>query len=83
MRKRRINILLTSDNKRFSFFKAAEKTNAAMMNVFVTFAFKAFNLRLIMRSRQIITSSSLRFNESKSSKRQRRKSIIESLLDLI
>ena len=83
IRKKRANILLIFDNKRFSFFKAVEKTNAAMMNVFITFVFKAFNLRLIMKSRQIITSSSLRLNESKFFERQRRKSIIESLFDLI
>ena len=83
MRKRRVKTLLTSDNKRSSFFKAAEKTNAAMMNVSVTSAFKAPNLKFIMRSRQIITSSSLRFNESKFFERQRRESIIEFLLDLI
>ena len=50
MRKKRINILLIFDNKRFSF-KAAKKINATIMNVFITFAFKAFNLRLIMKSR--------------------------------
>ena len=51
MRKRRVNILLIFDNKRFSFFKTAEKTNITMINVFVTFVFKAFNLRLIIKSR--------------------------------
>ena len=50
MRKRRVNILLISDNKRFSFFKAAKKTNATMINVFITFIFKALNLKLIMKS---------------------------------
>ena len=83
MRKRRVNTLLIFDNKRSSFFITTKKTNITMMNVSVTSVFKALNLRLIMKSRQIITSSSLRFNESKSFKRQRRKSIIESLLDLI
>ena len=83
MRKKRANTLLISNNKRFSFFKVAKETNIAMMNVFVTFVFKALNLRLIIRSRQIITSSSLRLNELKSLERQRRESIIEFLFDLI
>ena len=69
MRKKRVNILLIFDNKRFSFFKVAEKTNITIMNVFITFVFKTFNLRLIIRSRQIIISSFLRFNKSKFSER--------------
>ena len=83
MKKRRVNILLIFDNKRSSSFITMKKTNAAMMNVLITSVFKTFNLRLIIKSRQIITSSFLRFNESKSFERKRHKSITESLLDLI
>ena len=49
IRKRRVNILLIFDNKRFSF-KAAKKINVIIMNVFITFVFKTFNLRFIMKS---------------------------------
>ena len=80
MRKKCVNILLIFNNKRSSSFK---ETNITMMNVFVTSAFKALNLRLIIKSRQIIISSFLRLNESKPFERQRRESIIKSLLDLI
>ena len=83
MRKRRAKTLLTSDNKRSSSFKAAEEANAAMVDVPATPASKAPNLRLIMGSRQITTSSSLRLNGPKPPERQRRESITESLLDLI
>ena len=50
IKKKRVNILLTFDNKRFSF-KVTKEINAAIMNVFITFAFKIFSLRFIMKSR--------------------------------
>ena len=49
IKKRRINILLIFDNKRFSF-KVAKETNVIIINVFVTLAFKILNLKFIIKS---------------------------------
>ena len=56
------------NNKRFSFDQVEESEVVTEMNVFIIFVIKTLNLKLIMRSRIIITSL-LKFNESKSFKR--------------
>ena len=66
MRKRRINILLIINNKRSLFAENAisKSDNITKMNIFITFTFKTFNLKFIMKSRITIISL-LKFNKSK------------------
>ena len=63
-KKKRINIFIIFNNKRFLFDQIERNKIITKMNIFVTFVIKALNLKFVIKSHIIITSL-LKFNESK------------------